>query len=355
MDINKNANFNFNQTNFNDEIILRRPSSQTSGQLSGSNNSSSSNINNSNNNTHGNYVDIDQIDEMRQQSDQLYPTNFHRNYSMNQNHRHTFENHHSLMQTYSGNNLADASHFTKQYSNRNLQSNISRVPSPHTGASSQEPLFTSYKLPQLKSYTLDHSPIYENQSQLSAAAAIRSESPIYSNTNSSLMSVYHQDNLNLSSQTQSINSIYQNSSSGDVQRFSANPSSHQSLYSNVPPSPNSMTYSNVGPKLLPSEIPLYTNVQSYDNHNTVGMTYGEKLIHNARHGLLSQVAPSQQSMEEELPLPPGWSVDYTLRGRKYYIDHNAKTTHWSHPLEREGLPVGWQRIESPQYGVYYVK
>lgn len=63
----------------------------------------------------------------------------------------------------------------------------------------------------------------------------------------------------------------------------------------------------------------------------------------------------QQQIEEELPLPPGWSIDYTLRGRKYYIDHNAKTTHWSHPLEREGLPIGWQRIESPQYGTYYYK
>jgi uncharacterized protein YbdZ (MbtH family) len=62
---------------------------------------------------------------------------------------------------------------------------------------------------------------------------------------------------------------------------------------------------------------------------------------------------SEQS--DELPLPPGWSVDYTLRGRKYYIDHNTKTTHWSHPLEREGLPTGWQCVHSPHYGIYYVK
>ncbi|KAH0821311.1 hypothetical protein GEV33_001480 [Tenebrio molitor] len=61
---------------------------------------------------------------------------------------------------------------------------------------------------------------------------------------------------------------------------------------------------------------------------------------------------SEQS--DELPLPPGWSVDYTLRGRKYYIDHNTKTTHWSHPLEREGLPTGWQCVHSPHYGIYYV-
>ncbi|XP_039395043.1 protein salvador homolog 1 isoform X3 [Mauremys reevesii] len=57
---------------------------------------------------------------------------------------------------------------------------------------------------------------------------------------------------------------------------------------------------------------------------------------------------------EDLPLLPGWSVDWTIRGRKYYIDHNTNTTHWSHPLEREGLPPGWERVESAEFGVYYV-
>ena len=53
-------------------------------------------------------------------------------------------------------------------------------------------------------------------------------------------------------------------------------------------------------------------------------------------------------------VPPGWSIDYTQRGKKYYIDHNTKTTHWSHPLEKEGLPAGWERIESFDHGIYYV-
>ncbi|KAG8449168.1 hypothetical protein GDO86_016008 [Hymenochirus boettgeri] len=57
---------------------------------------------------------------------------------------------------------------------------------------------------------------------------------------------------------------------------------------------------------------------------------------------------------EDIPLPRGWAVDWTLRGRKYYIDRNTNTTHWSHPLERDGLPPGWEKIESPEYGVYYV-
>lgn len=69
------------------------------------------------------------------------------------------------------------------------------------------------------------------------------------------------------------------------------------------------------------------------------------MIHNLRHGVLSTM-PSQCVDEElELPLPPGWSVDYTLRGRKYYIDHNAKTTHWSHPLERKQFLIS---IETKQ-------
>jgi len=42
-----------------------------------------------------------------------------------------------------------------------------------------------------------------------------------------------------------------------------------------------------------------------------------------------------------------------MRGRKYFIDHNTKTTHWSHPLETEGLPAGWEKVESPEHGVYY--
>ncbi|KAM9356325.1 protein salvador homolog 1 [Pholidichthys leucotaenia] len=57
---------------------------------------------------------------------------------------------------------------------------------------------------------------------------------------------------------------------------------------------------------------------------------------------------------EDLPLPASWTVDWTIRGRKYYIDHNTNTTHWSHPLEREGLPPGWEKVESTEFGVYYV-
>ncbi|XP_014673538.1 PREDICTED: protein salvador homolog 1-like [Priapulus caudatus] len=100
--------------------------------------------------------------------------------------------------------------------------------------------------------------------------------------------------------------------------------------------------------------------QDYDE---VGTMYDERPLNQYRVDVRGQAQyASQQALgigsgspnDPELPLPPGWSIDRTLRGRKYYIDHNTQTTHWSHPLEKEGLPTGWERIESPEHGIYYV-
>lgn len=59
------------------------------------------------------------------------------------------------------------------------------------------------------------------------------------------------------------------------------------------------------------------------------------------------------SDSEEENLPKGWSVNWA-NGRKYYIDHNTQTSSWTHPLEIENLPVGWEKVESQKYGTYYV-
>lgn len=69
----------------------------------------------------------------------------------------------------------------------------------------------------------------------------------------------------------------------------------------------------------------------------------------------ASLPPPTPQQGGEMPLPPGWSIDWTLRGRKYYIDHNTQTTHWNHPLEKESLPTGWEKVESVEHGVYYVK
>ncbi|KAH9375972.1 hypothetical protein HPB48_000814 [Haemaphysalis longicornis] len=79
-----------------------------------------------------------------------------------------------------------------------------------------------------------------------------------------------------------------------------------------------------------------------------------QLLSLAPQGISTGGSNSSLQSAEELPLPPGWTVDYTMRGRRYYIDHNTKTTHWSHPYEKEGLPTGWERVDSPDHGIYYV-
>lgn len=194
-------------------------------------------------NSHGNYVDIDQIDQMRLQPDPSFAqydfTKFHRNYSMNQNHQHTLDKHFGLMQTYSGSNLAEASPFTKQYSTTRKELQARHMASPVSTSS----------LPKAN-YMLDNSPIYENQQQIVDMA--RSESPIYSNTNSSLMSLYHADP----------SAFLHNATPTDLLLQQAN------IYSNI----------------MPTDMPLYSNVRSstYDITNA-GLSYSDKLLHSVRH------------------------------------------------------------------------
>ncbi|XP_043858530.1 membrane-associated guanylate kinase, WW and PDZ domain-containing protein 3 isoform X2 [Dromiciops gliroides] len=65
------------------------------------------------------------------------------------------------------------------------------------------------------------------------------------------------------------------------------------------------------------------------------------------------------------PLPKNWEMAYTDTGMIYFIDHNSKTTTWLDPrlckkakapedCEDGELPYGWEKIEDPQYGTYYV-
>ena len=92
-----------------------------------------------------------------------------------------------------------------------------------------------------------------------------------------------------------------------------------------------------------------TNIQAMQNEREYEQ--GSVTYMNVAEGSQGKI---DEASESEYPLPIGWSIGQTLRGRRYFIDHNTKTTHWSHPLEKEGLPTGWEKIDSPEYGVYYV-
>ena len=61
-----------------------------------------------------------------------------------------------------------------------------------------------------------------------------------------------------------------------------------------------------------------------------------------------QVQP--QSVEEE-PLPTGWEIRFDSFGRKYYVDHNSRSTTWERP---QPLPPGWEMRRDNRGRVYYV-
>ncbi|XP_013184949.1 protein salvador homolog 1 [Amyelois transitella] len=116
---------------------------------------------------------------------------------------------------------------------------------------------------------------------------------------------------------------------------------------------------SLAPRLHPStphSIRLHTCTDSFTTGSQSSPIYSNFVSTPALpyptepHG--SNIISSNQASDEcDLPLPPGWSEDRTLRGRRYYMDHNTQTTHWTHPLE--SVPRPWQRVSTPHHGVYY--
>ncbi|XP_051949853.1 membrane-associated guanylate kinase, WW and PDZ domain-containing protein 1-like isoform X1 [Xyrauchen texanus] len=95
---------------------------------------------------------------------------------------------------------------------------------------------------------------------------------------------------------------------------------------------------------------------------------------NSKH--LPALPPDEDPLR---PLPVNWEMACTENGEIYFIDHNTKTTSWMDPRcqdnqpkpleecedDEEGvhteepdndleLPPGWEKIDDPVYGVYYV-
>lgn len=54
---------------------------------------------------------------------------------------------------------------------------------------------------------------------------------------------------------------------------------------------------------------------------------------------------------EEEPLPQGWEIRFDQFGRKYYVDHNTRSTTWERPSE---LPPGWEMRRDQRGRSYYV-
>ncbi|XP_026667255.1 E3 ubiquitin-protein ligase Su(dx) isoform X2 [Ceratina calcarata] len=64
--------------------------------------------------------------------------------------------------------------------------------------------------------------------------------------------------------------------------------------------------------------------------------------------IITEVEPTSHSEE---PLPPGWEMRYDIYGRRYYVDHNTRSTSWERP---QPLPPGWEVRRDPRGRIYYV-
>ncbi|CAG2169848.1 unnamed protein product, partial [Oppiella nova] len=64
----------------------------------------------------------------------------------------------------------------------------------------------------------------------------------------------------------------------------------------------------------------------------------------------SQPAAAAPAVDEE-PLPTGWEIRYDSFSRKYYVDHNSRSTTWERP---QPLPPGWEMRRDNRGRVYYV-
>lgn len=63
-----------------------------------------------------------------------------------------------------------------------------------------------------------------------------------------------------------------------------------------------------------------------------------------------QQLQTQTSTEDE-PLPVGWEIRFDQFGRRYYVDHNTRSTYWEKPTP---LPHGWEIRRDQRGRVYYV-
>lgn len=74
----------------------------------------------------------------------------------------------------------------------------------------------------------------------------------------------------------------------------------------------------------------------------------------------ASTSKTQVAGDDEGPLPSGWESGYDHKGRKYYLDHNTRTSTWVRPVCTEAypedapLPAGWEWRLDHKGRKYYV-
>ncbi|KAL8612403.1 hypothetical protein ACOMHN_008388 [Nucella lapillus] len=136
--------------------------------------------------------------------------------------------------------------------------------------------------------------------------------------------------------------------SGRMTRSSSQPSSSPSGHAShrhsmpVPPASTSLSPSTPPPPLPPPPPPPPVPGTS-SAVNEIAPPDGAPSPSAAADGTPTDAA--------EQPLPPGWEMRKDAQDRRYYVDHNTRTTTWERP---QPLPPGWERRVDQRGRVYYV-
>ncbi|XP_062403380.1 membrane-associated guanylate kinase, WW and PDZ domain-containing protein 2 isoform X2 [Sardina pilchardus] len=113
---------------------------------------------------------------------------------------------------------------------------------------------------------------------------------------------------------------------------------------------------DVPPQPCPPQTPTLTTTDAPEE---------EEEEEEEEEGEAPKSLADSQDNDELGPLPDNWEMAYTEKGEVYFIDHNTKTTSWLDPrlakkakppeeCEEDELPYGWEKIDDPIYGSYYV-
>lgn len=256
-------------------------------------------------------------------------------------------------------------------SNSNLNLNISNVASSAGSNTTLDSFVDNYQILQYhKQIQEQYSNQQHSSQQQQQQAALQQSATNQIASSASQSSLYNQFLMNNANQLTSTNGsntqistilgLSQNHQSAQLPSTSTSSSSSSLSSLAIKSSSNQSINSNNLSSSSTEPVSGLNHSASQQSIHQLEMTSSSTSINNnsstSQSTVSSQTATATSDCGDNLPLPPGWSVDFTLRGnRKYYIDHNTKTTHWSHPLESEALPTGWERVTSPDYGVYYVK
>lgn len=91
-------------------------------------------------------------------------------------------------------------------------------------------------------------------------------------------------------------------------------------------------------------------VQQYIQNGSIGGT--PVMVQGSQQVVVANNGPEPQTLQQEdEELPAGWEARFDQYGRRYYVDHNTRSTYWEKPTP---LPPGWEMRRDNRGRVYYV-